>query len=83
MARVLYLRSFRDVILTPAWAAAIVQWNRQRLPSCGPGLEFQAQHQCFFQFKQLKLEILRLDWNVKKDKKWSKIWPGLDHLRRI
>ena len=55
VARVLYLRSFRDVILTPAWAAAIVQWNRQRLPSCGPGLKFQAQHQCFFSIQTVEI----------------------------
>ena len=28
--------------------AAIAQWFRLRLPSCGPRFEFQAHHLCFF-----------------------------------
>ena len=28
--------------------AAIAPWFRLRLPSCGPGFESQAHHQCFF-----------------------------------
>ena len=30
-------------------------WFRLRLPSCGPGFEYQAHHLCFFQFVLLKL----------------------------
>ena len=35
--------------------AAIAPWECLRLPSCGPGFESQAHHQCYFQFVLLKL----------------------------
>ena len=33
------------------------QWFRLRQPSCGPWLESQAQHRCFFQIVMLKLKL--------------------------
>ena len=35
--------------------AAIAQWFRLRLPSCGPRFESQSHHVRFFQFVLLKL----------------------------
>ena len=47
--------------------AAIAQWFRLRLPSCGPGFESQAHHLRFFQFVLLKL-LLELEKNENKQK---------------
>ena len=49
--------------------AAIAQWIRLRLPSCGPGFESQAQHLHFAFFN------LNLNRNVERTKKR----PGLAH----
>ena len=45
---------------------------RLRLPSCGPGFESQAPHQCFFQFLLLKLYP---ENNENKNKKEAGIGP--------
>ena len=53
--------------------AALAQWIRLRLPSCGPGFESQA-HPGFFQF------VNKL-WCVKDENKNEKR-PGLVHLKK-
>ena len=57
------------------WSA---QWNRVRLPSCGPGFESQAQKLCFFSlYSWNSVYICHLNWNVKRtkiNKKSSRDW---------
>ena len=58
------------------WGTAIAQWIRLRLPSCCPGLEFQAHYQCFK--KQLIFESSHIEMT-----KMNKTRPGLAHLKRV
>ena len=58
--------------VTNKWGVAIAQWIRMRHPSCSPGFESQAYHQCFYQF-------LCEFWGVEKTK--NKKGPGLAHLK--
>ena len=39
-----------NLIIREIRVAAIAPWFHLRLPSCGPGFESQAHHQCFIQF---------------------------------
>ena len=39
--------------------AAIAQWIRLRLPSCGPRIESQAHHLRWFHLKKIKEEVER------------------------
>ena len=58
--------------------ADIAQWNSQRLPSCGPWFESQAQHFLFFNFYYRY--IFHFNFNVKRtemNKKEARIGPNL------
>ena len=41
--------AFAHLTINIVMGAAIAQWIRLRLPSCRPGFDSQACHQCFFQ----------------------------------
>ena len=52
--------------------AAIAQWIRLRLPSCRPGFESQAHHQCFYQYIFVLCHVEKT--------KVNKMRPGLAHF---
>ena len=57
-----------------ALAAAIAQWIRLRLPSCGPGFESQAQH-LSFGFLNLNCGVKRTE--NKRGRDWLKNYGAL------
>ena len=58
--------------------AAIALWFCLRLPSCGPGIESQAHHLCFFQF------VLKLKREKNQNKqKEAGIGPFLKRISLI
>ena len=57
---------------TEDWAAAIAQWNGQRLPSSRPGFESHAHHIA-------QVESIFAIWTGMW--KERKKWPGLSHLK--
>ena len=62
--------------------AAIAQWYRLRLPSCGPGFESQAIHLCFFQFVLLKL-YRENNENKQKEARIGPFFKKINPLKRL